>query len=364
MDTYACLLAGGSGTRFWPASTARVPKQFLPLTGGAPMLRACYDRIVPLTTPARVVVVTAAATRDAVRELLPEVPPENVLGEPAGKNTAAACALAAEWVRARDPSGVVVSTPSDYLASPDDDLRAALGAAAERAGTSFDDRQPRLMTLGLSPTYAATGFGWIRTGKLRVVLADHMVHEVARFVEKPDRARAEQFLVQGGHVWNLGMFAWRADAFLAELATHLPATASAIATAAPHLGTAREDAALAAAYADLPSISVDHGVLEKSQNVEVVRCSFLWDDMGSFAACGRHLPKDDNENCSLGPLVAVDAHNNIAYAEDGRMTAILGVNDLVVVHAHGVTLVAPRSRAEEVKKLVDALGPAGLERFR
>jgi mannose-1-phosphate guanylyltransferase len=185
-----------------------------------------------------------------------------------------------------------------------------------------------------------------------------------RFVEKPDRARAEQFLVQGGHVWNLGMFAWRADAFLAELATHIPATANAIAAAGPALGTPREEAALAAAYADLPSISVDHGVLEKSQNVEVVRCSFLWDDMGSFAACGRHLPKDDNENCSLGPLVAVDAHNNIAYAEDGRMTAILGVNDLVVVHAHGVTLVAPRSRAEEVKKLVDALGPAGLERFR
>lgn len=183
------------------------------------------------------------------------------------------------------------------------------------------------------------------------------VHEVARFVEKPDRARAEAFLAGGAHLWNLGVFAWRPQTFLDALAAHLPETAQALAGA-------DSPAALAAAYDKVPSISVDHAVLEKHGTVECVPCTFAWDDLGSFAAVARHLPADAAGNASLGPLLAIESRGCLAWADDGRMTALLGVEDLVVVHANGVTLVLPKARAEEVRRLVEALGPAGLDGFR
>ncbi|MCG3135298.1 MAG: Mannose-1-phosphate guanylyltransferase RfbM [Planctomycetes bacterium] len=362
MNLHAAILAGGSGTRFWPASTARVPKQFLPLSGGLPMLRESFERLAPIVPPERICVVTARATENDVRALLPELPAPNVLGEPAARNTAAACTLAALWAKRLDPDATLVTVPSDHLTQPAEALRAAVSAAAERA-----DAAGTLVTLGLRPTHAATGFGWIKLGGERASVGGHAVHVVDRFVEKPDRKRAEQFLAGGGHLWNLGMFAWRAAAFLADVERHLPETWRKLAAVAPRMGVPGGDRALADAYASIPSISVDHGVMEKAAaagRVECLPCDFTWDDMGSFAACGRHVPKDAQGNAAVGTLLALESGGNITWADDGHMTALLGVNDLIVVHAHGVTLVAPRARAEEVKKLVDALGPAGLERFR
>jgi mannose-1-phosphate guanylyltransferase len=177
---------------------------------------------------------------------------------------------------------------------------------------------------------------------------------VAQFVEKPDRARAERHLAEGGHLWNLGMFAWRAEAFLAELTRCLPDIAAKSALALD---------SIARAYDGMPSISVDHGVLERATVVDCLPCSFAWDDVGSFAALARHLPKDAAGNVAVGPLLAIDAKGCIAWADADRMTALLGVEDLIVVHAHGATLVAHRSRAEDVRKIADSLGPAGLDRF-
>jgi mannose-1-phosphate guanylyltransferase len=352
VDLFAAVLAGGSGTRFWPASTVRVPKQFLRLTGRAPMLREAVERLLPMVPAERIAVVTAAATRDDVLRVLPELPAANVLGEPRGRNTAAACALAARWAAERSRDAVLVVTPSDHLTEPAEAFRAALTTAAERAAGG-----PRLLTLGLRPAYAATGYGWIQLGPKAEDRPGGAVHSVVRFVEKPDRARAEAFLAGGEHLWNLGVFAWRPQVFLDALAAHLPVTAQALAGAS-------SPAALAAAYDAIPSISVDHAVLEKHGTVECVPCSFAWDDLGSFAAVARHLAADAAGNASIGPLLALESKGCLAWADDGRMTALLGVDDLIVVHANGVTLVLPKSRAEEVRKLVDALGPAGLERFR
>ncbi len=359
MNTHIAILAGGSGTRFWPASTSKLPKQMLPLTGGAPLLRETLDRLSGLAPPERTLVVTGARYADQVRDMLPELPAANVLGEPIARNTAAACALAAHHVAQNDPDGVLVTLPADHAISPAEELRACLAAASLRAAESGN-----LLTLGLRPTHAATGYGWIETGPRTAESLGHAVHAVTRFTEKPDRDRAEAFLSGGRHLWNLGMFAWRADAFLAEVERLLPGVAAPLAAAARHLGTAREAEALATAFDTCTSISVDHGVLEHSQRVECLPCSFAWDDLGAFPALSRHLPRDADGNAAIGPLIALDSADCVAWAEDGRMTALLGVRDLIVVHANGVTMVAPRDRAQEVKALVSRLAAGGLEDFR
>ncbi len=359
MNLYAAILAGGSGTRFWPASTRSVPKQMLPLTGGAPLLRETVDRLAGLVPAERLLVVTGAHYVEQVRAILPELGPNAILAEPIAKNTAAACALAAHWVAQRDPDAVLLTLPADHAISPSAELCEMLAAAAARA-----DESGRLLTLGLRPRHAATGYGWIETGEQRADVHGRAIHAVASFVEKPDRGRAEVYLARGTHLWNLGMFAWRATSFLDELAVHLPTVAEPLAAAGRALGTVNEATALATAFDTCESISVDHGVLERSTRVECVPCSFQWDDLGAFEALARHLPRDENGNVAIGELLAIDSSECVTWAEDGRLTALLGVRDLVVVHANGVTLVAPRARAEEIKRLVQELGPAGLESFR
>ena len=349
MTHFLVLLAGGSGTRFWPASTRDVPKQFLPLAGGGPLLRETYDRVAELVPPERVLVVASSRFVEAIRKLLPEIPAGNVIGEPAARNTAAACAVGARWAAARAKDAVVVTLPTDHVIAPPETLRAKLRAAAEHASAWGS-----LVTLGLKPTFAATGYGWLHMGPEVARTRGEVVHRVASFVEKPDRERAERYLAHGGYLWNLGMFAWRADAFLAELARHQPKIAE------------RSDLALTSiekAYEDMPSISVDHGVLEHAASVHCLPCSFAWDDLGSCAALSRHLPKDAAGNCAVGTLVALDAKDCVTWAPDGSVTALLGVEDLIVVHTNGATLVAHRSRSEDVRKIVDELKARGLERF-
>jgi mannose-1-phosphate guanylyltransferase len=349
VNLFVAILAGGSGTRFWPASTRSVPKQLLPLSGGKALLRETFDRAAPLAPPERIAVVTSARFVDGVRRLLPELPAANAIGEPAARNTLAACAVAAQWAKAQDPDAVLVTLPADHAVSPADAMREVLRSAAAHAAASRS-----LVTLGLRPTFPATGFGWIRLGDEVARQGGHAVHRVASFVEKPDRARAELYLAQGGHLWNLGMFAWRADAFLAEVARLALEVAERSLLALTSIDRA---------YDGMPSVSVDHGVLEHTSVVDCVPCSFEWDDLGSFAALPRHLPQDAAGNCATGPLVALDARNCIAWAEDGRMTALLGVEDLIVVHANGATLVAHRSRSEDVKRIVEELAKKGLGRF-
>jgi mannose-1-phosphate guanylyltransferase len=351
---FVAILAGGSGTRFWPASTRNVPKQLLPLAGGLPLVRETWERVRGLVPPERATLVTSARFADAIRALVPELPAANVLGEPVARNTAAACAVATRWAQARAPDAVVVTLPADHVISPASELREKLAAAAAHAASSG-----ALVTLGLRPTFAATGFGWIHLAEEISRRDGHAIHRVASFVEKPDRARAEAWLAGGQHLWNLGLFAWRADAFLGELERHQPQIAAC---------SQRALASMDEGYRDMPSISVDHGVLEHAKRVDCLPCTFAWDDLGSFAALPRHLPKDVHGNCAApldadAPLVALEAKDCIVWGESGRMTALLGVEDLIVVHANGATLVAHRSRAEDVKKLVEELHRRGLERF-
>lgn len=352
-NVHVAILAGGSGTRFWPASRAARPKQMLPLAGVKPLLRETYERLTGWVPDERIGVITAARHVNAVRELLPELSEGSVIGEPRARNTAAACALACHWAASLDPDAVVVILPADHVIRPTDELQSVLDAAARRANAAGT-----LLTLGLRPRFAATGYGWIRTGVATDEALGHTVHDVVRFEEKPVRERAEQFLADGGYLWNLGMFAWRADAFLAELTTHQPGVAGPLegyATAARSGDAESMSAALAEAFDRCTSISVDHGVLEHSDRVECVPCEFDWDDVGSFAALRRHTAPDADENVALGPLVALETRGCTTWTQDDGLVALLGVADLVVVHTPDVTLVAPRGREEEVKRLVAEL---------
>jgi mannose-1-phosphate guanylyltransferase len=350
-------MAGGSGTRFWPASRLRRPKQLLTLTGQRSLLQQTVERLRPLAGPERVLVVTGLGHAQGVHQQLPLVPPAQVLAEPLARNTAAAAGLAAAWVARQDPSAVCLVLPADHLITDEslflDTLRRAIQVARQ---------EDVLVTLGLTPRFPATGFGYIETGQV-LDETPPQVRRVAGFHEKPDLAVAKQYLESGRHLWNSGMFAWRAEVLLSEIARHLPELAAGLAELAPSLGTPEQDQALAAIYPRLPSISVDHGVLEKSPNLRVVKADFGWSDLGSWEAMAELWPTDQAQNVSQdGRILAIESQGNVV-AAGGRLTALLGVNDLVAVVTDDVLLILPRQRCQDVRQVIDSLKDQGLDEF-
>jgi mannose-1-phosphate guanylyltransferase len=331
-EIFAVLMAGGSGTRFWPASRRAKPKQFLPIGTQQPLIRATLERLKGLVEPDHVLVVANQSHKRLVRELLPEVPETNLLLEPVGRNTAPCIAWAASAIAARAPASVQIVLPSDHLIRPAQDFRAILRQATEAAAA-----QEVLVTLGVRPTFPATGFGYIERGE---ALAAGL-HRVARFVEKPELARAEQFVASGHFLWNTGIFVWSTAAILAALHRFAPRTLQA--TRGFVLSGGRRG------FAALESISIDKCVLERADNVRVVPVDFEWSDVGSWSA----LAELQGQAAAGGAeLVALESTDCIAWAPKGEVVALLGVRDLVVVHAGKVTLVCPRARAQEVRALV------------
>lgn len=351
MNIYAVIMAGGSGTRFWPASRQKRPKQLLSLTGKRSLLQQTVDRLTPLVEPGKTLVVTGRLHADQVRDQLPELPPKNILAEPMGRNTAAACGLAAAWVAKRDPRAVCLVLPADHLITDETLFIDTLRRAAVLASG-----QDVLGTLGLTPHFPATGFGYIETGQV-VDPKPPIISTVAAFHEKPDLATAQQYLDGERHLWNSGMFAWRADMLLKEMEIHLPALARGLAELAPSLGGPKQDAALERIYPGLPSISVDHGVLEKSSRLRVVKADFGWSDVGSWEAMSDLWELDPHGNANQAgkdKIHPVDSHGNLVSAGK-RLVALLGVENLVAVVTDDVLLIIPRSRCQEVGRLLEEL---------
>jgi mannose-1-phosphate guanylyltransferase len=346
-DLCVVIMAGGAGTRFWPASTRARPKQFLRLFGDRSLLQQSYDRVASIVGPARTIVVTAKDFVALVREQLPELPPENVVGEPERKDTAAAVALAALLVQQRFGDAVMAVLTADHLIGPVEEFQRTLSSAARAASAGGV-----LYTFGVEPDHPATGYGYLELGAELPTDDGVRHHALARFVEKPTREKAEGYLATGRFLWNSGMFVWRASAILDELQRHVPGHLAALRPAVA-AGTAD---ALAAAFAAVPRVSIDYAVMEKAKNVRVARARFDWSDVGSFPSLFDHLPRDDAGNAARGRLVAQDAADNLVFSEDADdLFALVGVQGLVVVRAGRRTLVAPRARAEEVKQLVARL---------
>lgn len=343
-ELWAVILAGGTGTRFWPASRRARPKQFLAIAGSDPLLAVTRARLAGLVPDERLLVVTAAEQADQVRECLPSLPPENLLAEPCARNTAASVALAAFEIARRAPHSVHAVLPADHVIRPAESFRASLAAAAAEARASH-----ALVTLGIRPTHPATGYGYIELGERRASPAAAPVHDVLRFVEKPDETRARAFLESGRFRWNAGIFVWETEAILAAFATHAPAIHAALAR---ELGPAE----LARAFAALPSIPVDKAILEHARERRVLPIDYFWSDVGSWPSLAEVLEPDEHGNCTSGgaELIAEDSHGCVVYGEGG-LVALVGLSDLVVVQARGATLVCPKARAEEVRRIVARL---------
>lgn len=333
------ILAGGIGSRFWPVSTPSRPKQLLPLASGRALIADTVARIAPLVPDRRLRILTSPDLEDAILRAVPALGPEHLLLEPRARGTAPVLAWAASEIVREEPDAIMVSLHADHVISSDGAFRDLI---AEIAGLAAERDQ--LYTIGIQPNRPETGYGYIRVGdRLGPALE---VYQVADFVEKPDRDTAHEYLHRGGYLWNSGIFIWRASTLLAEIERCTPE----LAVYLPLLEEGRIDEF----YERAPALSIDEGVIERSERVAVARATFEWDDVGAWDAVGRTREADAQGNTRAGDAHLVESEGCIAWAEQGSIV-VYGGHDLVVVRTAGMTFVAPRERTPELKSLLAQL---------
>lgn len=342
---YVLILAGGSGERFWPLSRRSRPKQLLSLFSNETLLEATLRRLDGLVPRENVIILTNADQEAGVRALAKELPAENIVAEPAKRDTAAAIALGVGWIAARAPNATMVVLPADHLIQDTAGFQRTLSIAVEAAERSGD-----LVTIGIKPTWACPGFGYIELG----ASTNPPVFEAVRFREKPSAELAETFLAQGNFRWNAGMFIWTIHAILSAFERHAQPLAQFINKVHANGDFA---ALLRDAFPKLPKISIDYAVMEKASRVLVVEAGFDWDDVGSWTAVAKYLPDAGAGNRANTAVQAIDAGNNIVFAKNPSHIALLGVHDLIVVQTDDALLICSRHEAEKIKQLVAQAPP-------
>ncbi len=350
---YALILAGGSGERFWPLSRRARPKQLLAPVGDRTLLEGTLDRLDGLVPPERILVLTNSEQSPALRQLCPQLPAENIIDEPAKRDTAAAIALGVAWVALRDSAATMAVLPADHLIKDTPGFQRTLQSAAAAADSSGS-----LVTIGIQPDWACPGFGYLELGESMAVDAGSpAIHAVARFREKPGADLAATFLRAGNFRWNAGMFVWTVPAIMAAIERHQPELGAFIAGIRSSGDLA---GALASQFAALPKVSIDYAVMEKAERVLCVEAAFDWDDVGGWQAIAKYLHEDAAANRSRGPLVALESSGNIVFSQTEKTVALLGVSDLIVIETADALLVCPRHEAERIKELV-ARVPSALQ---
>ncbi len=351
---YGVLMAGGIGSRFWPRSRKVRPKQFLRVLGDHTLLQSTYHRLQNLAPPENIWVVTHERYASLTRDQLPQIAPEQVLGEPISRNTAPCIAYAAMRLHAKDPDAIMIALPSDHLIRDLQAFRNVLRVAVEAARST-----DALVTIGIQPTHPETGYGYIQFESM--TKRSLKAYPVRAFAEKPDIATAERFLDSGDFLWNSGIFVWKVQTILGQMKIHLPKVYDSFAEIASSLDTEKEAVAVQMAYQKCPRISIDYGVMERANRVLVVPGSFGWSDIGDWRAVYDLSEKDKHGNVLRG--TAVVHHSSRCHVEASRLVVCVGMHDAIVVDTPDAILVCHRESVQQVRNVVDYMRAHGLERF-
>lgn len=341
----ALIMAGGKGTRFWPLSTEEKPKQFLNLIGEETMIQMTVNRITPIIPIERVFVCTGEMYVDLVKEQLPELPEQNIIIEPEGRNTAPCIALSAFVIKKYYKDANMIVLPSDHLISNEDEFRNIIKNADE----FVKENKEAIITLGMEPTRAETGYGYIRYGKDEKEINNYKVIKVDAFVEKPNKEKAESYIEEGNYLWNGGMFLWSADNILNQIEKYSNGTYEAL----KDIETVESEEIqelINNNYHKTEAISIDYAVMEKSDSIYVVPSRFGWDDVGSWEALDRYREKDDKGNVLVGSAKVVDSHGNLVISSSHDIV-VEGLRDIYVIENDGKILVGHKSNVANVKEL-------------
>ena len=352
---HAVIMAGGSGTRFWPASRSLCPKQLLNLAGESSMIQATVERLDGLVPADRVLVVTNQKLVEPIRTQLPALTPESVLGEPCKRDTAPCVGLAAAWVTHQDPDATMVVMPADHVIAE----HSVFQQAVAEAESLVADNPARLVTFGIKPSYPAESFGYIERGPQ----LKNDAYRVSQFKEKPKAELAKQYLDAGTFYWNSGIFVWRAQTILDLLEQYEPDMFQHIANIREAIGAPNFYEVLQSEFEQISGTSIDYAVMERAAEVAVIEAPFDWDDVGSWTSLERLQGKNAEGNTLVGKTVTVETKNSILRTTDDHLIATVGVDDLIVVHTHNATLVANRNDEESVRKVVKMLEAEQLKEY-
>ena len=348
-NLYTLIMAGGSGTRFWPRSKAAKPKQYLNIFGDDSLLQSTIKRFSTFTDPKNIYIVSGKSQAKVLEEQTTMLPKKNLVYEPVGKNTLPCIGLAAMFAEKENPDGIMVVSPSDHLIENDELFKNTVLAAAKIA-----DEKIGIVTIGITPTYPATGYGYVQTAEDITGSEKIKQFKVERFVEKPKEAKAIEYLKEGGFYWNSGLFVFKVSVFLNSVKKFAPDLYADLRKIQADMGNPTFDQTLDNIYRAVESISVDYGIMEHAKNIYLVEGNFDWNDLGGWESVYLADKKDENGNAGSGESIFLDTKNSYVYSEKG-LVAVVGLDDVIVVQDGDTTLVCKRENAEDVKKIVDQL---------
>ncbi len=346
---YTLIMAGGSGTRFWPRSKTAKPKQYLNIFGEKSLLQDTIERFGNFTDDENIYVVSSATQAKVLEEQTPMLPKENLIYEPIGRNTLPCIGLAAMYAEIENPDGIMVVSPSDHLIQNNELFKDTVLAAAKIA-----DERDGIVTIGITPNYPAKGYGYVKTAEDITGEEKIKQFKVERFVEKPDEATATEYLKQGGFYWNSGLFVFKISVFLKAVEEFAPALYADLRKIQADLGKPNYGQTLDTIYRAVESISVDYGIMEHAQNIYLVEGNFDWNDLGSWESVYQTDEKDENGNAGMGEAIFLDTKNSYVSTDEG-LVAVVGLEDVIVVRDGNTTLVCKRDNAEDIKKIVEQL---------